>query len=204
MQEPGGETAAEAWRISAESLALHFLCGLLSYATQDHVPRDGTTHNRLDLQHLSLIRKMPDMLASRPVLRMWFPFLRCGSLFSDNPHLYMINQVGSHSSHRYRKIISSPTKGHEDILTHSIVFGNLILRQILVEKGSYAQQQPLKKYSKTFVVAQDLILPTWYKLGINKCGNLQNGIVHSHENGLTTVIKEKIGNSHKNNFEQKR
>ena len=38
---------AEAWRDAAHWLAPRGLLSLLSYRTQDHQPRSGTTHNRL-------------------------------------------------------------------------------------------------------------------------------------------------------------
>ena len=37
------------WRGAANCLASYGLLSLLSYRTQDHQPRDGTTHNRLGL-----------------------------------------------------------------------------------------------------------------------------------------------------------
>ena len=47
------------WRSAAYCLAPHGLLSLLSYRTQDHQPRDGTTHSGLGLPHQSLIKKMP-------------------------------------------------------------------------------------------------------------------------------------------------
>lgn len=47
---------AEAWRSTASRLAHH---GLLSYRTQDHHHRVGSTHNGLGSPHRCPIRKMP-------------------------------------------------------------------------------------------------------------------------------------------------
>jgi hypothetical protein len=50
------------WRVLLS--AFTGLLSLLSYRTQDHQPRDGTTYN--GLSHPSLMKKMPtDMLMAR-------------------------------------------------------------------------------------------------------------------------------------------
>jgi hypothetical protein len=41
------ELMQRSWRSTAYWLAPHDWLGLLSYSTQDHQPRDGTTHNGL-------------------------------------------------------------------------------------------------------------------------------------------------------------
>jgi hypothetical protein len=45
------------WRGAAYWLAPHLLLNLLSYRTQDHLPRSGPTHNHTP--HRSLVKKMP-------------------------------------------------------------------------------------------------------------------------------------------------
>ena len=50
----------EPWRNGAYWLALH---GLLSYTTQDHIPRDGTAHSGLGLPHQPSSKHSPTGLA---------------------------------------------------------------------------------------------------------------------------------------------
>ena len=58
------------WRGVAYCLAPHGLLNLLSYRTQDHQPRDGTTHNGWALPHQSLIKKnVPDLMEAFSHLR---------------------------------------------------------------------------------------------------------------------------------------
>ena len=56
------------WRGAAYWLAPCGLLSLLSYRTQDHKPRDGTTHNELGPPYQSLIKKMPYRLAYNSIL----------------------------------------------------------------------------------------------------------------------------------------
>jgi hypothetical protein len=63
-------TEAKAWEDAADWLAPPYLLSLLSYTTQDHSPRDGTTHSRLPFQ--PLIKKMPYRRACRLILRRHF------------------------------------------------------------------------------------------------------------------------------------
>jgi hypothetical protein len=65
------------WRGATYWFAPHGLFSLLSYRTQDHQPRDSTTHNGLGPPHQSLVNKMPDS----PIL--WRHFLHWVSLLSD-------------------------------------------------------------------------------------------------------------------------
>jgi hypothetical protein len=51
------------WRGSACWLASHGLLSLFSYTAQDQKPRSSPIHNRLNLPHQPLIKKMPYRLA---------------------------------------------------------------------------------------------------------------------------------------------
>jgi hypothetical protein len=64
-------------------LAPDVLHSLLSFATQDHLPRDGSTTVRWALLHQSSVKTIPHRLAYNPISQMHFFFNR-GSLFSDN------------------------------------------------------------------------------------------------------------------------
>ena len=70
--KPGGNLEAgadaEAMEDAAYWLVPHGLLSLLSYRTQDHQLRDGTTHNGLVCPHQSLIIKMPCRLAYSLIL----------------------------------------------------------------------------------------------------------------------------------------
>lgn len=46
-RNPEAKTETEAWRSAAYWIALMALLSLLPYGTQDHQPKDATTHNRL-------------------------------------------------------------------------------------------------------------------------------------------------------------
>jgi hypothetical protein len=63
------------WRV-----LLTGLLSLLSYGTQDHQPRDDTTHRRLGPPHQSLIKNMTNKLTYSPILH----FLNGGSLLSGD------------------------------------------------------------------------------------------------------------------------
>jgi hypothetical protein len=65
------------WRGAAYWLAFPGLLSLLFYRTQDHQPRDVTTHNRPS-HPWSLIEKMPYSWIS------WRPFLTGGFFLCDN------------------------------------------------------------------------------------------------------------------------
>ena len=67
-RKSGRELKARTWRQelmqrsrrgAAYGLALHGLLSLLSYRTQDHQPRAGTTHNGLDPLPYIISKKMP-------------------------------------------------------------------------------------------------------------------------------------------------
>lgn len=49
------------------------LLSLLSYAPQDHLPRDGTNQSRLDPWHQLTIKKMPQRLANGSILSVVIP-----------------------------------------------------------------------------------------------------------------------------------
>lgn len=55
--EPEVKTKAEEWRRAAYCLALYGLPSLLSYRTQDRLPKQGTIHNELG-PPTSIIEKM--------------------------------------------------------------------------------------------------------------------------------------------------
>ena len=56
------------WRNAACYLGPHGLLSLLSYRTQDHQPRDGTTHDALGLPHRLVNKKTLSRIAYSPVL----------------------------------------------------------------------------------------------------------------------------------------
>jgi len=64
------------WRDAAHWLVPHGLLSLLSYRTQDYLPRIKTTHKGLSVSTSSLRKKMP----YDPVL--WGYVFNCGSLLS--------------------------------------------------------------------------------------------------------------------------
>jgi hypothetical protein len=72
------------WRDVLYWLASPGLLSLLSYRTQDHQPRDGTTHNGPSHPR-SLIEKMPYSWIS------WRHFLKGGSFLCDNSSLYQVD-----------------------------------------------------------------------------------------------------------------
>ena len=69
------------WRGAAYRHASHDLLSLFPYRTQDHQPRDGTTHSGLGPLP-SLMVEMPYRLAYSWIL--WRQFLNWGSLLSDD------------------------------------------------------------------------------------------------------------------------
>jgi hypothetical protein len=56
---------------------------------QDHQPKDGITHSRLDFIHWSFIEKMPYSWIS------WRHFLNYGSLLFDDSSLYQADTKDS-------------------------------------------------------------------------------------------------------------
>ena len=56
------------WRNSVYWLTTHGLLSLLSFTTQDHLPRVGTTHSELCTPATIIIRTTPHRVAYRPVL----------------------------------------------------------------------------------------------------------------------------------------
>ena len=69
-QEPGGrqELMQKQWPITACWLPPHGLLSLITYRTQDHLPRDGTTHGGLDPPPLLLKKKLLHRLAYSLIL----------------------------------------------------------------------------------------------------------------------------------------
>jgi hypothetical protein len=55
-------------KFAAYWLAPHGLLSLLSYRTQNHQPRVGTTHSGLSSPHQSVVKKMPYSLAQSLIL----------------------------------------------------------------------------------------------------------------------------------------
>jgi hypothetical protein len=53
-------------------LALHGLPSQFSYSSQDHQPKDGTTHNSLGSTYSITNKKMPYRLAYSPILERKF------------------------------------------------------------------------------------------------------------------------------------
>jgi hypothetical protein len=80
------EAHAEAMEGAAYWLAPHGWLSLLSYRTQDHQARDGTTYNEMVLPHSSLIEKMPYIWIS------WKHFLKRGSFLCDDSTLCQIGR----------------------------------------------------------------------------------------------------------------
>jgi len=73
------------WSGAVYCLTSHGVFSLLSYRTQDHQPRDDTTHMYWSLLHWSLIKKMPYSCM------LWMHFLNWSFLLSDNSSLHQID-----------------------------------------------------------------------------------------------------------------
>ena len=70
------------WRGATYWLGHHGLLNLLSYKTQDHQPRNGTTHKGLGPPQQSLIKKTPHRHIYIQIL--WRYFLNGASLHSED------------------------------------------------------------------------------------------------------------------------
>ena len=84
------------WRGAAYWLALPGLFSLLFYRTQDHQPRDGTTHHELGAHHQWLIEKMPYRFVGS--LMLCRHFHNWGFLQSDDFSLCQVDKKKNLSS----------------------------------------------------------------------------------------------------------